>query len=179
MNDGTEFRVIKGLDHPVHRLTFSPDGSRLMGVGENGLLKIWNPGTGQELAAANLVDMFIDRIEYSPDGKRVAIAGNISRYMTGVVRILDAESAREVLSLEGHALSVNDVAFSPDQQRLATASLDHTVRLWDLGTGQEILKFSGHSASVTGVRFVSGGQRLLSVSCDRTIRTWDATSLPE
>ena len=77
---------------------------------------------------------------FSADGKRLAVAGAGRPLLTGEVRILDAETAREVWSLKGHAITVLDVAFSPDGHRLATSSLDHTVRLWDLTTGQEILK---------------------------------------
>ena len=64
----------------------------------------------------------------------------LGQLLTGEVRILDAETAREVWSLKGHTLMVRDVVFSPDGLRLATTSADHTVRLWDLITGQEILK---------------------------------------
>ena len=67
---------------------------------------------------------------------------------TGEVRILDAETAREVWSLKGHAITVLDVAFSPDGHRLATSSFDRTVRLWDLTAGQEILKLSTQTMSI-------------------------------
>ncbi|PSN58755.1 hypothetical protein BS50DRAFT_477291, partial [Corynespora cassiicola Philippines] len=33
-------------------------------------------------------------------------------------------------TLEGHSSSVNSVAFSPDSQRLASASYDNTVKIW-------------------------------------------------
>ena len=71
------------------------------------------------------------------------------------------------------------MAFSPDGQRLATASADRTVRLWDLATGQEILKRTGHMRPVASLRLVSGGRRLIGVSQDHSVRTWDATPLPE
>ena len=98
--------------------------------------------------------------------------------MTGEVRILDAGSAREVWSLQGHTLNVTDADFSPDGRRLVTASADRTVRIWDLAVGQETLKLGG-DPDVTTVRFVSGGRRLIGGSMDRTIRVWDATPLPE
>jgi len=45
------------------------------------------------------------------------------------------------------------VAFSPDGQRLASASYDQTVKVWDARTGQECLTLKGHTGSVTGVAF--------------------------
>jgi WD40 repeat protein len=174
---GAEFRSLKGFDASVHRVLFSPDGSRLLGADENGVLKIWDIESGGEIAATKLTGIYINNLSFSPDGKHVAVVGNLSRLLTGEVRVLDADSLREAWSLQGHTLNVTDAVFSLDGQRLATASADRTIRVWDLTTGQEILKLSG-IAAVISLRFVSEGRRLMSASFDRTIRVWDATPLP-
>jgi WD40 repeat protein len=97
---------------------------------------------------------------------------------TGEVRILDAETAREVWSLKGHTLLVLDAVFSRDGLRLATASWDQTVRIWDLSTGQEILKWN-EAGPCLSIRFVSDGRRLIGAAHDLRIRVWDATPQPE
>jgi WD40 repeat protein len=45
------------------------------------------------------------------------------------VKVWDSASGRETLTLKGHNGFVASVAFSPDGQRLASASLDGTVKV--------------------------------------------------
>ena len=56
------------------------------------------------------------------------------------------------------------MAFSPDGQRLASASGDGTVKVWDAGTGQETLTLKGHTELVASVAFSPDGRRLASAS---------------
>jgi WD40 repeat protein len=176
---GAISRIIQGLGDDPQALSCNPDGSRLLGANESGVLKIWDSASGREIAATILPGgSYIDTIRYSRNGALVAVLGHRRPVMTGEVRIVDAGSAREIWSLRGHTLNVLDADFSPDGRRLVTASADRTIRFWDLGTGQEILKLSGDPL-VSTVRLLAGGRRLIGGSMDRTIRVWDATPLPE
>jgi WD40 repeat protein len=175
---GVETRAIEGLSDKLQALVFNPDGTRLLSVDVSGNLKLWDFATGREVAATTLPGLYVRKVQFSRDGKRVAVTGALRPLETGEVRILDAATAREVWSLKGHALRVEDADFTRDGLRLATASLDQTVRIWDLSTGQEILKWNepGHCLSI---RFIAGGRRLIGATSDRRIRVWDATPLPE
>ena len=168
-----------GLDGLFGASVFSPDGSRLLGADEYGTLKIWDFATGREIAATKLTGVLIRVRPVQRGWSASPIGGTHGQLLTGEVRILDAETAREVWSLKGHTLVACDLVFSPDGLRVATASgNDGTVRLWDLTAGQEILKLVD-SGGVGSIRFVSDGRRLIGATCDRRIRVWDATSLPE
>ncbi|KAM7188910.1 hypothetical protein V8F33_010357 [Rhypophila sp. PSN 637] len=79
-------------------------------------------------------------------------------------------------TLEGHRLSVQSVAFSPDGQRLASGSSDQTIKIWDAASGQCLQTLEGHRLSVQSVAFSPDGQRLASGSGDQTIKIWDAAS---
>ena len=89
-----------------------------------------------------------------------------------MVKVWDATTGQETLTLEGH----NSVSFSPDGQRLASASADGTVKVWDAATGGKLHTLKGHSEFVNSVSFSPDGQRLASASGDNTVKVWDATT---
>ena len=91
---------------------------------------------------------------FSPDGKRLA-----SGSADGTVKVWDALTGQETLTLKGHNGRVASVAFSPDGQRIASGSRDGTVKVWDALTGQETLTLKGHTKGISSVVFSPDGQR--------------------
>jgi WD40 repeat protein len=46
------------------------------------------------------------------------------------VKVCDAQTGRQTLSLKGHTRVVTSVCFSPDGKRLASGSEDKAVKVW-------------------------------------------------
>ena len=82
----------------------------------------------------------------------------------------------DLLTLKGHTSWVLGVAFSPDGQRLASASWDGTAKVWNMATGQVSLTLKEHTNGATSVAFNADGQRLASSSRDGTVKVYDAVT---
>jgi WD40 repeat protein len=53
------------------------------------------------------------------------------------VKVWDAATGSETLTLKAHTQAVNTVAMSPDGKRLVTGSSDGKVKVWDAGMSQQ------------------------------------------
>lgn len=80
---------------------------------------------------------------------------------------------KPVARLTGHQKTVNHVAFSPDANKIASASFDNSVKLWDAQTGKFIATLRGHVASVYRLAWSSDSRLLVSASKDSTLKLWD------
>jgi WD40 repeat protein len=70
----------------------------------------------------------ITRLALSPDGRRVAAAGDGRN-----IRVWSVESGEELLLERSvHSDEIGVIAFSRDGRRLATGATDHTMKVWDL-----------------------------------------------
>jgi WD40 repeat protein len=75
-----------------------------------------------------------------------------------------------------HENSVNSAQFSPDSQRIVTASADKTARLWDAASGKPVGEPMKHESFLTSAQFSPDGQQIVTASGDTTARLWDAAS---
>lgn len=82
---------------------------------------------------------------------------------------------RERNRLEGHTGTVWQVAFSPDEQKLASVSADGNIRLWGLdGTALEVLERDGDP--LLDLDFSPDGDRLVAVDSDGSLHLWHPAS---
>jgi WD40 repeat protein len=101
--------------------TLAPTNSR------SATVELWDPATGQRVAALEGSPGIVLDVAFSPDGTRIATGG-----IDGTVTIWDAASGEQLLVLRGHFTLVASVAFSPDGSQLASVGSEGLVRIWAL-----------------------------------------------
>jgi WD40 repeat protein len=172
---GRERFSLPGHANRVDQLAFSRDGRLLASSGPDAV-KIWDMATGKLLRELNHKEMqsgASDALQFSPDGDLLATAGQ-------AVQLWDVASGRSTALIQGHRGKLQ-LAFSPDQSRLATAA-GRQVKLWDVKTGQEALTLpfaQPHSeeraSQVAALAWSADGQRLRAALRDGSVVEWDAT----
>jgi WD40 repeat protein/serine/threonine protein kinase len=157
--------VLHGHTGYVYAAVFRPDGKQAASTAADRTVKVWDLTTGEEtLSLKGRTELFgvmlgqgpqglplitTNAVVYTPDGARLAFAGP-----DHTVKVVDARTGMELLSLGGHDGEVTSLAISPDGKYLVAGTgsyketslaieLRHTlqsggVKVWDLATGKEV-----------------------------------------
>ncbi|MFQ3534338.1 MAG: WD40 repeat domain-containing protein [Aggregatilineales bacterium] len=114
----------------------------------------------------------IRHLSASPDGKHLAVASTIGIWLYDA-----ADVNKQPRFISGHTEEVQQVAFSPDSMKLASASLDFTVGLWDVATGERLQSFEGARSGFQAVAFSRDAALIAGATSDQNaIRLWEASS---
>lgn len=119
---------------------------------------------------------------FSPNGEYLALCKQGERVLT--VARFDKDTLQYTAVAKGyyHASEINDIAWSPVSDYLATCSEDSDVVLWKFtnngeDTGLDLVKrFLLHASSVNTVNFNARGTNLVTASMDTTVYVWDVLS---
>jgi WD40 repeat protein len=171
---------VGGLFPGLTSVVFSPDGMKLATGGADGMAKIWDAGTGQELVSvqAHPDRLGITRLAFSPDGILLAtVSDGTEPGLNSLAKIWDVETGEEISTFTGHIETdfIWGLAFSPDGERVATGSVN-TLKIWEAKTGRELLDLVGHTYLVVGADFSPDGKYLATSSTDDTAKIWDLST---
>ena len=168
-------------------LAFSPDGTKLVSFGSESpssepwldyVLQLTDVSTGRELVS---VSGGASDLTFSPDGKIVAGSRSDSS-----IRLWNTETGRTFdISLldpnddpeNQHQPIIKSLEFSPDEKKLASATMGGDVQIWDTETGAALTSFfaeepptgNRYRDPIMDIAFSSDGS-LLAVGSMKTLR---------
>lgn len=149
---------------------FSPDGSKFVTASESGhafLWDAWEPGNGQPLATLEGYDA-----RFSRNGERI-----ITSISGSNVAIWNTESGLLMNVLTGHGDRVLHTAFSPDGQRVVTASLDRTARVYEVEEEEApVAVLVSPNGRIRRAVYCPDGRLIVTTGDDNVARLWDAKS---
>lgn len=163
--------------------SISPDGSRVLVARRGGadcgdvhdLIDLLDAETGRQVAAPEGYRNELNDCTFSPDGKRIAMAG-----AEGLIFIWDGKTGQRLGESCGNWGPIAACAFSPDSRILASCcgeyygNMECAIDLWDAATMKKIASLTGHSSHIEDCRYSPDGRLLLSTGADGEIKLWDA-----
>ncbi|HMA53291.1 MAG TPA: WD40 repeat domain-containing protein [Acidobacteriota bacterium] len=150
-------------------LYLSPDGSAVVGV-SNDAVYMWRPldGEGPRQLFRGHFEHLGHNTTLAPDHRHLAMG-----CWDGSVKLFDCETGSLVGSFFGHGSSVRRIVFTPDGDRVISASMDGTIKVWDRKGVTTTPPKRWHEAAVDGVAAAPGGQRVFTAG-DRSVKEWQA-----
>lgn len=186
---GEELQRFEGHTGHVWDIAVSPNGRYVASGSHDGTLRLWELETGEGRILADVAPQAVRSVAFGPactdTAERAAttscyllfgLAKGQSSRPDYDLRLLEIPSGEEVRRFAGHEEVIHDVAFSPNGDKILSASADQQVILWDTVTGQTIHRLSGHPASPLTVAFSPDGELGASAGQDQTVFLWEAES---
>ena len=160
------------LDEVPGSVDISTDGSRVV-VGTHGAVYSWHPGDDVAIRVATDERRALHvPVAVSSDGGLLAYGKSDGTVV--VVSLERPDQKREIVG--AHRAEVDSLAFSSDDQFLASGSDDREVAVWDVDSLNELQRFRGHGERVRYLAFSDGGNRLASAAEDGVVIVWDLST---
>ncbi|KAJ6258155.1 Vegetative incompatibility protein [Drechslerella dactyloides] len=164
---GAFLQTLEG--YMVNVVAFSRDGRLLITAHADGTIWFWSMGS---MALCYKIEAHESLVHALVLSHKTGVLVSASRDQTLKMWDATTDVITPLRTFRGHKGAVLDVAYSPDDKALASASTDQTVILWCID-GESRKELCGHEHQVTAVAFAPNGKILASGSKDGTIILWN------
>jgi WD40 repeat protein/tetratricopeptide (TPR) repeat protein len=124
---------LEGHTSYIINAAYSPDGTLIATVGDDGTVRVWNGVDGKEIGILPGETNNVVSVAFSHDSKLLATASD-----DGTARVWQASNLNVQVTLKRQTGDFTSVAISPDNRRAATASASGIVVVWDIREGENL-----------------------------------------
>ena len=154
-----------GIHGLVISATFFENG-RIGTISQDGSIIEWD-GTEQKKELS--LSPGIAKATFSPNGSYITAA----KQQASIAGLWNSSNGKLLKILEGHDGAITSISFSPNGDRIVTASTDGTARVWEIEGNKAPLVLRGHRGAVNHADFSSNGFVIITGSEDGTVRFWN------
>ena len=169
-------RQVKTINLPagvtVQYGTISRAGTLVATIDSDNVVRVWSTRSGELLQRLSDGGYPPTDVEFSPDGRYLAVPYQLVPNEKGVLRIFDVDSWK----ME-HEFVVPDVfalAFSPDNRRLALSGM--VTQAWDVENSRMLADISPPFGGSTSLSFSGDGNWVATADGDGHVRVFDAAT---
>ncbi|MFO8071172.1 MAG: WD40 repeat domain-containing protein [Polyangia bacterium] len=160
----------------VRDVAFSADGELFAAASTDGAVRVWSYQDHELLCELFVEDHTAEALAFSPDGARLASAGDDSGPgfygHAGLVRVWSLADGELDATLDLGARPLRDVAYSPDGSLLAAAGESQVVYLVRTWNSTLLETLDGHGGAINSLEFSADGELLATGADDHFVRLW-------
>ena len=138
------------------------------------VVRVWSGHSGGLLRSIDENGQLPSAVQFSHDGRFLAVAYEIAVYEKGEIKVFDVTSWKVKYDLAA-PFTMYTLVFSPDNHRLAFSDFHNdTEKIWDLESGKNLIDISPPFGGSVSLSFSPDGRWVASADGDAFVRVHDA-----
>ncbi len=168
----------------IRRVAWSPNGTRVVGGGDDGHVYLWDASDGTQLLWLVGHHGAVTSVAWGPDGMRLASGSSgQGQGEGGELFVWDAHSGQRVHAFAGHPGVVSALTWASSGELLISGGSDGMLRWWEVPSGKCVREpclgdryQEAHQGTVQALKVSPDGTGLASCGDDGAITLWNLHS---
>jgi WD40 repeat protein len=169
--ENSEQLLCRDHEGPIWWVDFIPDQRQLLTGSDDGSLRLWDLGDGEEKRQISNIGGHIESLAIAPQGAVVAFGLSDSS-----VCLWDARNDKKPVRLEGSAAPMCRLAFALGDERLVGVSAANELLIWETSQGKIVARLSALAEPVRSFDISPTGDSVVAALAKGHISVLDARS---